>query len=147
MKEKRTFPIEHIPDEFTVHRRLYKQHFDLRGNLKDNAFEPRSDRDKGRISVHWDRYASLDRIHTKNRRNREYIGCASLSVRPVREIGLIVEHAPSLRDQSHSVIHSDQYNQSNNEYEAPTDEQRLTLLDIANTGLNLLDRLSSNWHS
>ena len=140
MKIKRTFPIEHIPDESAVHRRLYKQHFDLRGNLKDNAFEPRP-QDRGRLSVQWNRYTSLNEIHAKSCKNNEYRGCASLPVKPVREIGLIVEHAPSLRDRSHSTIHTNNYDHCRDAYEAPEDEQRLTLLDIANKGLNLLERL------
>ena len=141
MKKKRTFPIEHIPDESTIHRRLYKQHFDLRGNLKDNAFEPRP-QDRGRLSVHWDKYLSPQDINVIARRSKDYRGCTSLPVKPVRETGLIVEHAPSLRDRSHSTIHTNNYDHCRDEYKAPEDEQRLTLLDIANTGLNLLDRLS-----
>jgi hypothetical protein len=96
------FPIEDIPNEDTLYRRIHKAHVDSKNEIMPMAFPTEDDG----LSVNWSKYTNAE--DTKNEvivfgKLPENYGVVSLIVGLVRAIPLRVIHDPT-QNQAHSLI-------------------------------------------
>ena len=140
--------MESIPNKDDLYIRVCDFHFDRRGNIKNEAFEPRKPHnsgkndDCGKKSVDWCRYSTPEETIARTD-NPKCKRCYSLSVGSVREIGVLVKHQPILNHSSlpdnyaHSIYHSSQMLVvtriacESDGYEQPSEEQLDKLRQVA----------------
>lgn len=108
------WPKENIPDEDALFMRVHRS-LVPHGELQPNVFRNHG----GGMSTNWQKYCKTPQESQSMGRRPQDNGVIELTTGPVRALELVVEHAPTRTDRSHTDVRG------------VTTEKRLKLFDIA----------------
>ncbi|MGR3311446.1 MAG: hypothetical protein ACUZ77_11830 [Candidatus Brocadiales bacterium] len=112
MDKKSFIKKEFIPDNDNLYRRVRPRHFDPKtGKISSASFLLRP-KDKGRLSVNWERYSTPEKSAICPRCGEKFL-IGGLQAKIPRYEQLEVNHAPSQDDKSHSLISGQRLIESN----------------------------------
>lgn len=99
MADELRWPIEEIPDADSVFMRARREH------IRDGELLPGVFKDRGGMSVNWDKYASAEDTKKQASKNPDHNAVISMPVVEIRKIDdLRVEHTPETTNQAHSDV-------------------------------------------
>jgi hypothetical protein len=94
-----SYPVEEIPDEYRLYRRVKDNRFNAKGRPMPGAF---TENGKG-MSSDWSKYSTPEESLRRSPEPARF-GIVSLEVTLVRGLGLLIEHTPRF---PHNQAHTD----------------------------------------